>query len=688
MASGVLSVVNWFQRTVPWSNTPRAWLERGVLFGVVLAATVLILYSYLLPPWLTVVAWGALLVLFGFLLRQGWLFVFGPVLVYDLVRSARRTRTYVVRLLYLLILFIAVLWVYWAEMSDRGWRPLTAQDQARSSQVIFVVFLSTQLALVVLLTPVYVAGSISEEKERNTIEYILATDLRNREIVLGKFVSRLLHLSMLVLAGLPILSAMQFMGGIDPNLLLAGFAGTGLTMLSIAGISMFASAISRKTRDAIILVYVVMLVYIGLWGVGTALLNAVTGPTGSRGFIGDVLFGFVYVLRLGNPGYAIFQIVGSGAVTGTLVWGILGDYALFHGILGGVSLLGAIALLRSSALAQPKPRKGRTLLGLGWKRRLPRVGSHPMIWKEVFAERGFRPHILLRILFYLLVLLSFVPLFFIVVEFFFGSRNVYYGYGSSSPWDHLGREVNHNFVRPVGMLVGVFSLLAVGIRAATSVRSEYQKDTFDALLTSPMSSEEILFGKWLGSVLSVRWQALWLLAIWMIGIVTGAINLFMFPLLIASWLIYAALAASLGLWFSVTRKTSLWAMVATLCTFFVITLGHWLPTICCATFAGGPRGLNDFFETLMQIQLGLTPEAVLAFLPFRTEELTENVSNNRWIPIKLIIFAMGGTFCWGIVAWGLWQATNERFKRLTFRGHSTAADKLRRVLPANPRREQ
>jgi ABC-type transport system involved in multi-copper enzyme maturation permease subunit len=238
------------------------------------------------------------------------------------------------------------------------------------------------------------------------------------------------------------------------------------------------------------------------------------------------------------------------------------------------------------------------------------------------------------------------------------------------------------------MLVGVFGLLAVGIRAATSVRSEYQKDTFDALLTSPMSSEEILFGKWLGSVLSVRWLALWLLVIWMIGVLTGGMNLFMFPLLVASWLIYAALAASLGLWFSVTRKTSLWAMVATLCTFFLITLGHWLPMFCCATFRG-PGGVpGDAMETLMQIQLGVTPQAVLAFLPFRTEELTEHVSNSRWIPIKLIIFAMGGTFCWGIVAWGLWQATNERFKRLTFRDHPTAADKLRRIVLADPRREQ
>ena len=103
------------------------------------------------------------------------------------------------------------------------------------------------------------------KKSGKHIEFVLATDLRNREIVLGKFVARLLHLTTLLLAGLPILSALQFMGGIDPNLLLAGFAGTGLTMLSIAGVSIFASTISRRTRDALLIVYLSMLAYVGLW---------------------------------------------------------------------------------------------------------------------------------------------------------------------------------------------------------------------------------------------------------------------------------------------------------------------------------------------------------------------------------------------------------------------------------------
>jgi hypothetical protein len=160
---------------------------------------------------------------------------------------------------------------------------------------------------------------------------------------------------------------------------------------------------------------------------------------------------------------------------------------------------------------------------------------------------------------------------------------------------------------------------------------------------------------------------------------TGAMNFLMFPLLVLAWLTYAAAAASLGLWFSVTSNSSLKAILSTLFIGLVISSAHWLPWFCCATLGGRPGGSGeDVMSTLMQIQAGVTPEVVLAMLPFRTEELTERYSRD-WVPIKLVIFSMGGAFCWAIFAWGVWQATNERFKRLTFRAGRASPDALPRA---------
>ena len=51
---------------------------------------------------------------------------------------------------------------------------------------------------------------------------------------------------MLVITGLPILAALQFLGGVDPQLVLAGFAATLLTVASVAGLSIFNSVLCRR----------------------------------------------------------------------------------------------------------------------------------------------------------------------------------------------------------------------------------------------------------------------------------------------------------------------------------------------------------------------------------------------------------------------------------------------------------
>ena len=185
------------------------------------------------------------------LFRRGWLKVFGPMLWYDLVRTGRRARTYLIRGAYLLIL-LAVLWMLyvnaWPHAGYRG-APLNSQI-ARFAENFLYTFLTTQYVLMVLLTPAYTAGAIAEEKQKKTIQFILATDLRNHEIVLGKLGSRMAHLGLLLLAGLPVLSAVQFLGGVDPHLILAGFAGTAVTLASTAGVGILASVVARPSRAA------------------------------------------------------------------------------------------------------------------------------------------------------------------------------------------------------------------------------------------------------------------------------------------------------------------------------------------------------------------------------------------------------------------------------------------------------
>src|SRR5262249_34292208 len=207
--------------------------------------------SYVRSESIAATAWGALgIAALVVLFHRGWVRLFGPVLFYELVRLARRNRYFLLRMLYVAAISALLYWQYhdfvttphmtWAPGGQAWIRPqgiFTVSQGAEFAEQFFNKFMVFQFALVLLLTPIYTAGAIAEEKDRKTLEFILATDLESREIVLSKLLSRIANLSMIVMTGLPVLSAMQFLGGVDPDLLLASFAAIGLTIMSVAGVS-------------------------------------------------------------------------------------------------------------------------------------------------------------------------------------------------------------------------------------------------------------------------------------------------------------------------------------------------------------------------------------------------------------------------------------------------------------------
>ena len=128
----------------------------------------------------------------------------------------------------------------------------------------FSVFVTVQVALCYMFTPVFTAGAIAEEKDRKRVDFLFATDLQNQEIVLGKLTARIANLFLLILAGLPVLSLMEFWGGLDPELLVLCYAATALSVVSLAALSILLSVFARRARDAILLVYLILIAYLGL----------------------------------------------------------------------------------------------------------------------------------------------------------------------------------------------------------------------------------------------------------------------------------------------------------------------------------------------------------------------------------------------------------------------------------------
>src|SRR5262249_56900575 len=125
-------------------------------------------------------------------------------------------------------------------------------------------FMAAQMLTVYLLTPIFVAGTIAGERERGTLDHLLVTHLHASEIVLGKLASRLASLTLLVLTGLPVLGLMLFLGGVDPNLVLAGFVATLATLASLGSLGVLNSIHSISTRQAAVYTYLEVIGYLVL----------------------------------------------------------------------------------------------------------------------------------------------------------------------------------------------------------------------------------------------------------------------------------------------------------------------------------------------------------------------------------------------------------------------------------------
>jgi ABC-type transport system involved in multi-copper enzyme maturation permease subunit len=638
-----------FRRLLAWSNHRQAWHERGAVILLGAAAAGLGWYGNLLPTVWSIALWIALLAAVTLLARAGWFHLFGPLLGYDLVRTIRRSHIVLWRIVYTLFLFVLLLCLYMLFFYDTrdGFKGLwTGLSVRRSDLIAFAAdfsygFMVMQLVTVFVLTPAYTAGAVAEEKERGTLEGMLITDLGSREIVLGMLVSRLGILLLIVLGGLPILAALQFLGGIDPNIILATFAATGLSLVGLAGVSMLCSVYARRTRQAIIQSYLVVLGYLILSALSELLLLPGLGlakfPSTGVWKSPITVTSLVNALNAGN-----IVTVGWKFVNDLKLANALRGYAWFHGLLAAGCILWATLRLRHLALRERTPATrgrfaGSLRDGLG-------IGNYPMLWKALVVDtRGRRGPLGLLLAGLLIAGLIWPAL---QVVYYFGRT------APASPEDPLSNLLNL-WIRGAGALIGCFLLLGVAVRASGGISGERERQTLDGLLATTLTNREILFSKWLGSMVNDRWPWFWLGLVFGIGLATQALHPLAIGYFALAWLVYAALLTGLGLWFSVAARNSRRALMGTLVSCF---LGMVFFMLGAYDLAEGWLSASDAYSLL--------PPQTLAFLAFSPIDYQEWSTNS--LKIRVIIYPLALAVC-ACAALTLWFLVQIRFRHLTGR---------------------
>ena len=162
--------------------------------------------------------------------RKGFRFA-NALLGWELLRVSRRTGALAIGRFAFGASLLGVMWILWsAEYSNlevvQGDVNKIAKDLQKFAESFSLTFFMVQLTLVLLLTPIFVAGSVFEERETRSGEVLLTTDLTRREVFYGKFLARVVQVMMVVAAGMPVLALTLLWGGVAIEFIIVGYAAT------------------------------------------------------------------------------------------------------------------------------------------------------------------------------------------------------------------------------------------------------------------------------------------------------------------------------------------------------------------------------------------------------------------------------------------------------------------------------
>lgn len=315
----------------------------------------------------------------------------GPIVDKELRVASRRIRYYLLRMVFVGIIGLSVL-VSWAAVFRMGGP--TAFQASRMS-VISIAVTSTVIGFLFFAVPflaaVMMSNSISDEIRRGTLATLMTTPITMPQLVVGKLLSRLLHLLLLTAIALPPLSILRLLGGVPWEAVLPGIVLTMTTAILAGSVSLWFSVTARQAHRALSMTIAVFVI---AYLVGILLL--IWGSTlVSNGILPKWCAGLGPILCLLDPYTAYYS-----AMAGSRMPTFAGPSWVMHCPISLAMSAGILAWacvrLRKVMIRQAfDPNRVGVVgkaLGAGRNRPIRPVGTPPITWKDLHStlrERGW-----------------------------------------------------------------------------------------------------------------------------------------------------------------------------------------------------------------------------------------------------------------------------------------------------------
>jgi ABC-type transport system involved in multi-copper enzyme maturation permease subunit len=459
----------------------------------------------------------------------------GPIFSREALTLPRQFRHFLIRSGYLAALAILM---YTAGQATFGFQEVTnVGDLARFGALAFQLLSIVQLSLVLFFALLFAAGRIAQEKDRKTLVLLLMTDLRNRELALGKLFSSLLIVGVLLAASAPVLAVVYLLGGVS-LMQIGGVLVLSAVAALAAGSWGALVAFSREKTFQTLAISVLGLV------VGLGLCEAVVTLTGPDSTVGSFV-------ALFNPYRALVAVLDPFAASAegrlaSSVLALLGLAVVFNGL--------AVWKLRIWNPPRVIHQTAREEDAAERKSRARAIWSNPVIWREIRTRAYGKKTAFIKVAYLALAGVVFVSL---------------PGAGES------GRLVL-GMIGPAGaMFLGLclLSLMLINAQAVTSITSERDGQTLELLLVTDITAKEFIYGK-LGGVLYNTKELIavpLLLAAYFAA--QGTLTLEHAVYVVVGFLVLVAFAEVLGLHSGLGFESSRAAIANSLGTIFFLFIG-------------------------------------------------------------------------------------------------------------------
>lgn len=183
--------------------------------------------------------------------------------------------------------------VYVVLMGLLGWLSISSTSNAyqnmwsETGTVLYNLLSAVQIFLILFITPSFTATTVNGEKERQTFDLLLCSNLSSLQLVAGKLLAGLSNALLVIAASIPLFSLVFFFGGVSLQQALTALTIFVVSAITVATFGLFCSTIFQRPAISTAVAYMVILLWLTMPLIITSMFQqtpatvAISSPAGT-----------------------------------------------------------------------------------------------------------------------------------------------------------------------------------------------------------------------------------------------------------------------------------------------------------------------------------------------------------------------------------------------------------------------